>query len=121
MPAIGPFATPRKQDDLVLKHVQATMYRRILKMWKESGAGLDFHVWLAQKVEVEIAVRDFNQRHFSGVNASEPKRPVKRRFQKVPFELDLQQVAEVKAAVIAGRISSTSEIALAAAAAEEQS
>lgn len=120
MPSIAP---PKKQEDLILKHVQPAQYARLTQMWKESDCGLDFPIWLAQKIECEISIRDYNARHSSqGVNVPEPSKRKHRgprglgnQNARKRWDLSAGDVAQVKSAVLSGQIPPSHPLAVAAA------
>lgn len=65
---------PPKSQDLVLSHLARPMLDRLKRQYELSGLGMDFHIWVAQRVEVDIVIPFFNQQQVAGVNASEQQR-----------------------------------------------
>ena len=108
---------PKKNSDQVLMHVNRPLFQRLVYMWERSECGLTFNTWLAQRIEVDIAIHAWEQA--TGVNVPEPTSKAWHKRRDTPL-LTPQECEQVKAEVIAGKISNTSPAALAAAASERE-
>lgn len=71
MPRKGKSSAPSKPRDLVLSHMTHAMFERLQNMYQRSSPGIDFYIWVAQKVECDIVIPFFNASQTPGVNASE--------------------------------------------------
>lgn len=70
MPRKTKSAAAPKSQDLVLSHVTRAMLERLQHYHQQSAPGMDFHIWLAQRVEVDIVIPFFNASQTPGVNAA---------------------------------------------------
>jgi hypothetical protein len=66
---------PPKSQDLVLSHLARPMLDRLKRQYELSGLGMDFHIWVAQRVEVDIVIPFFNASQTPGVNAPDEGKP----------------------------------------------
>jgi hypothetical protein len=107
-----------RNKDKVLRHITKPLFEQLVDMWKRSNCGLDFCPWFAQRVEVDIIIPGVRAQQAAGVN-SKPK-PAPPRKKSGSCEFTREQVQEIKAAVVAGRIRPDSDVALAAAACEQE-
>jgi hypothetical protein len=111
---------PTKASDLVLCKMQRKMFVRLVVMWRRADTGLDFYIWCAQKLE-NLAIDDFNAQKIVGLNREEKSTraafPISRGRGRP--QLSVKERAEIKAAVIAGKIRNDSAAALLCASQEE--
>jgi hypothetical protein len=107
-----------RKKDPVISRIQPPLFRRLLMMWQSNQSGLSFENWLAQRIETDIVVADYNASLAPGVNVPESRSAPKISAHKKSGSFTPEQIEEVKAAVVSGKIRPDSPPALAAAACE---
>jgi hypothetical protein len=107
-----------KSSDRVLSRMQKPLYERLVAMWKRSNCGLSIYGWLAQRIETDVVIPAFRAEQAPGVDAKPKPVPPRKNNGSGNHQLSPEQIEEVKAAVVSGRIRPDSPIALLAASEE---